>query len=309
MSGTDAFVNPTATSTAFTSSMSSSNNSMSPTIMSISASTSTSMSMSMSVGRSSSLFRRSSTTINTKHQKQASLTKNILQTLRRRFTILLASTLLLFGPSLLPKHPTLNPGIPHAHASTTTTSPTPLTPRAKKHLETLIHRYTTTHMFSDDKFDPMESAYRETISDSTTSTYPNLLSRTASSALGLNRVQSLLANPSSSKTVSTPSDTKVQTGGDNKVLRMVLGKVDEWHERYGVDKGVLNLVVVSVGVLLPAGVALLGLVAFSTWQKGMTERMAVERYGVSYLSAEELEDEDEERYGVSYLSAEELEDE
>merc|ERR1740124_818661 len=130
MSGTDAFVNPTATPTAFTSSMSSSNNSMSPTIMS--ASTSMSMSMSMSVGRSSSLFRRSSTTINTKHQKQASLTKNILQTLRRRFTILLASTLLLFGPSLLPKHPTLNPGIPPAHASTTTTSPTPLTPRAKK---------------------------------------------------------------------------------------------------------------------------------------------------------------------------------
>lgn len=55
--------------------------------------------------------------------------------------------------------------------------------------------------------------------------------------------------------------------------------------------------VVLVGLVAPLALVLWSLLLFSTWQRGMTERMAVKRYGVSYLSAEEIEEEEDDDEG------------
>ena len=52
----------------------------------------------------------------------------------------------------------------------------------------MVDRYVKDHMFDDDVYDPVESAYRETYDDITTGTYPTKLKDITASVLGKSAV-------------------------------------------------------------------------------------------------------------------------
>ena len=204
----------------------------------------------------------------------------LIQRFRRSVTLLFAAALMFFGPSIVSPQNT-----PVAHASSTVVSKSQ---KAQQQLDKIIHKYVKENMFNDDKFDPFESAYRETISDSNTGEYPSLLSNTASSALGRKGLTAPTSGAASGKT---------DYEAEGKIIKAVMKTVDALHLKTGISKSVLNLVLVGVGVGGSVIGLCLGLMGFSNSQKAMTEKMAVERYGESVLSAQEvIVDDDDDDY-------------
>jgi len=240
--------------------------------------------------------------------------KGIIRAIRRSFVTLLTYTSLCF--SLLSFVSSQRPPLAHAStatvSTTTTTKPTktrtqPSVDKSKALLDRLIDNYVEERMFSDDEFDPLESAYRETVADIETNEYPTQLSQAASSALGLGKVKSLLQAPSSSK-----SSTSTSTQKDGKFVQFVLRKVEEIHAKYGISKSFLYTVVGVVCCGVPALSLCALLISFSMRQRLMTERMAIKRYGESVLSAEDFQpeedDEDDDENNFEYDDGKEEED-
>ena len=205
--------------------------------------------------------------------------RRFIQRFRRSMTILCTVSMIFFGTSVvLPQSQVV------AHASTTILTKQK---NLQRSLDRIIHEYIQENMFNDDEFDPLESAYRETMHDSITGEYPNLLSNTASSALGKKGITS----PTSALSIG-----KNDLGAEGKIIKTVIKTVDSLHLKTGVPKAVLNFVLVGGGVCTSIIGLCLGLMGFSTSQRAMTEKLAIERYGESVLSAEEVvpeEDDDE----------------
>mmetsp|Transcript_23099 Transcript_23099/g.46447 ORF Transcript_23099/g.46447 Transcript_23099/m.46447 type:complete len:350 (+) Transcript_23099:77-1126(+) len=134
-----------------------------------------------------------------------------LKKLRKTLTIALATFAFLLASTRV--HP---PQIAHASSSaaaipTTATSSTStlsllkrLNPLRPKTADELIENYVRQRLFADDAYDPVESAYREVIADSSAAAskdgssvgegaYPALLAETAAAALGKKDVSSLIS--------------------------------------------------------------------------------------------------------------------
>lgn len=96
---------------------------------------------------------------------------------RRSAMALLFTTLFWFGAA----------GV-HAPISQASTAPTARIERVlsstSPSLDKIVDRYVRKHMFDDDTFDPVESAYREAYEDATVGAYPQTLKEITSGTLG-----------------------------------------------------------------------------------------------------------------------------
>jgi len=75
-----------------------------------------------------------------------------------------------------------------------------------RELDDMVQAYVEQHMFDDDVYNPVESAYREAYQDAATSNYPKALSATASHVLGetitmTSEVEAELAPPSTGSAI------------------------------------------------------------------------------------------------------------
>jgi hypothetical protein len=82
---------------------------------------------------------------------------------------------------------------PRSHASSSSSSASSLFPtrplesvleRTSPSLDTIVDRYVKRHMFDDDKYDPIESLYREAYHDATVGEHPRALAEITGSVLG-----------------------------------------------------------------------------------------------------------------------------
>jgi len=182
-----------------------------------------------------------------------------------------------------------------ATASTkiTTTTPLPSTKfnKAQQRLEKMVQTFILENMFNEEKYDPFESAYRETISDARTKSYPNQISQLTSSVLGKQTADAAAA-----------SGNAVQ--GENQILKLFLRLINTISERYNISKSIVVPMAFLVAVGVPFMVITSALMGFSISQRAMTERMAVERYGESVLDAEEVIEEEDEDDDYDYDSGE-----
>ena len=151
----------------------------------------------------------------------------------------------------------------------------------------MIDQYVQEHMWEDDAFDPMESAYREIVNDSTTGDYPAQLSKAASAALGEGKAKSIIKTPTSRKAPSSKTESEPKNFSD-KVVQLITRSVVTLNERFGVPKPLGALLVSTVVLIMPFVVVLSYFISYSTSQKAMTEQLAIDRYGESVLDAREL---------------------
>lgn len=213
--------------------------------------------------------------------------------IRKALTTLLMSSILFLGPSSI--RPPMAIASTSTVASTTISSSTTTTKfnRAQQRLDKMIETYVLENMFNEEQFDPFESAYRETISDATTKTYPNQLSKMTSSVLGKQTADAASAAASGNA-----------AQGENQILKVFLRMINSLHERYNISKSILVPVAFLLAVGVPFMVFTSALMGFSISQRAMTERMAVKRYGESVLDAEEIIVEDDEDDDYDYESGE-----
>lgn len=235
--------------------------------------------------------RQNDNIIHRKRLAVASMIPSIVRKLRRTLTIIMASATLLLGPV---SHPPMAPRLV-AHASTTTLT---INSKSQQTLDKLINDYVQRHMFDDDKFDPLESTYREIISDSSTGAYPNALSSVASN---------LGATQTTSSTISSSSTDKESS--NDGIMKYMLKLVNTLETKYNIPRSILMPAIVLTCFGVPSFVIFMGLLSFSFAQRGMTERMAIERYGESVLDAEEMPVEEEEDDDYDYETGEYEEDE
>ena len=243
----------------------------------------------------SSLFHNTNNKTYKKRNAFITIIPSIMHKLRRYMTILLASTMLLLGPV---SHPPLLGNKQIAHASTTTTASS--SPKYQKSLDKLINNYVQKHMFADDKFDHFESTYREIITDSNTGDYPNALSSIASN-LGATQITSSSMS-SADKTAAASGSTSNNDG----IMKNMLKLVDTIETKYNIPRSIIVPVMALVCFGVPSVIIFIGLLSFSYAQRGMTERMAIERYGESVLDAEEIavEDDDDDDDDYDYETGE-----
>lgn len=232
---------------------------------------------------SNTLFGRKYSNVQRCQKSMMSMIPSLIMKLRRSLSIMLTSALLLFGP--MSNTPLLHR--PTAHASTLTASP-----QAQKTLDKLIDNYVQKHMFDDDKYDPLESTYREIVTDSSIGEYPNALSSIASN-LGATQTTS-----------SSGSSAEQTTANSDGIMKMMLKFVNTLETKYNLPRSVLVPVIALLAFGVPSIIIFMGLMSFSYAQKGMTERMAIERYGESVLDAEELVVEEDEDDDYDYESGE-----
>jgi hypothetical protein len=154
-------------------------------------------------------------------------------------------------------------------------------------LDKIIDRYVKKHMFDDDKFDPVESLYREAFDDVNSGTYPQALREIAGEALG--------------------KDVKVKVGlekDDSFTFAAPLMTVVKALEKRGLSR-TLAFAVLGVSFVLgaPSLSLLFGMIAGNISKRNIRNLMKT-RYGDSYtldatIKPEEVieapdDDEDEE---------------
>ena len=146
-------------------------------------------------------------------------------------------------------------------------------------------------MFDDDKFDPLESTYREIINDSTVGAYPNKLS-------------SIASNLGATQTTSTASETSQKATSNDGIMKAMLKLVNTLEDKYNIPRSILVPVLALLCFGIPSFIIGMGALSFSFAQRGMTERMAIERYGESVLDAEEIPVEEDEDDDYDYETGE-----
>jgi len=97
---------------------------------------------------------------------------NLLAKFRRAVALICFSAMLWFGSD----------AVPPANAATTTASIQRVLPSAT--LDQMVERYVKDHMFDDDVYDPLESAYREAYDDATVSQFPKALKEITTTVMG-----------------------------------------------------------------------------------------------------------------------------
>ena len=163
-------------------------------------------------------------------------------------------------------------GYSPAHASTTSSPPQqPPTPQHRlwsTSLDEMVDRYVKDHMFDDDVYDPVESAYRETYDDITYGSYPTKLKDITASVLG--------------KSAMTAVDGSSETSNDNKVIAVFLRASQVLTKTFGLSE---TLAQVVLAVTAFAGsffsfVAVFGGISFVLKQN--LKRELKKRYGEDY---------------------------
>jgi len=220
-------------------------------------------------------------------------TAGAVRAVRRAAAVLLAAAIVTFGTAPLSAGPVHATGGAAATTMTTTTNPAVVrlvksrpsrtvlasTAGASANLDRLIERYVRQHMFSDDAYDPFESAYREAHYDQGGSPYPSIISETAADILGKKEVAA-----------------KVEREGSafDKVWQKLDGLAVKLESKFGISKQ-LSLSTMFIGIFCtPVVVLFLGAIAFGEKQKAKSEQMAKDRYGygLNDLSAAERIGED-----------------
>jgi hypothetical protein len=166
---------------------------------------------------------------------------NLLQKLKRQMAIFLTSAFLLLGPVQLNTNSPISFHPPSAHASTASISLQSSKSNAQNNVDKIINQYVQKNMFNDDLYDPVESTYRETITDATASTstsYPSALSSAAQSILG--------------KKLAKEATSGSSAGTEGNSIKFVLKLVDTIHVKFNVPKPLIvpGLFLVFGGVLL-----------------------------------------------------------
>ena len=128
------------------------------------------------------------------------------------------------------------------------------------------------------------------MNDSESGVYPNALSSIASN-LGATQTTSSSVSPE-------------KTASNDGIMKSMLKLVNTLEAKYNIPRSVLLPVLVLTCFGVPSGLIFMGLLSFSFAQRGMTERMAIERYGESVLDAEEVPIEEEEDDDYDYETGE-----
>lgn len=166
-------------------------------------------------------------------------------------------------------------GYSPAYASTTSPPTMPTSSSTPTHrlwsatLDDMVDRYVKDHMFDDDVYDPVESAFRETYDDITYGTYPNKLNDITASVLGKSVVAAVDGNGSSD-------------ANNNKVIAVFLRASQVLTKTFGLSE---TLAQVVLAVTAFAGsffsfVAVFGGISFVLKQN--LKRELKKRYGDDY---------------------------
>ena len=103
--------------------------------------------------------------------------------LRRAFALLCVSVMLWLASTTVHVQP--------AYATTATATTATIVQRilpSASTMETMMEHYVQDHMFDDDVYDPLESAYREAYHDSTVGQYPKSLKEITTSIMGKEKI-------------------------------------------------------------------------------------------------------------------------
>ena len=130
-------------------------------------------------------------------------------------------------------------------------------------LDKIVDRYVKDHMFDDDIYDPVESAYREAYEDVTTGKYPRALNEVASSLLGSDVTKS-------EKTTSENLFISFLTNGSKGLQSL------------GLSATAANVVVYATTLVGAPSFILLGILSYANMQKKMRIRQNKKRYGEDY---------------------------
>lgn len=203
------------------------------------------------------LFRR-----NPLRQTNGSVSRRsrILNKFRRAILIMFTAALLWFGGATLSTTPSYA-------ASTAAASSEPITSRVipkGASLDQIVDRYVKDHMFDDDVYDPLESAYIESYDDATTGKYPRALNEVASSLLGTDMTTSESKESSANMFISLLSN------GSNALQKIGLSST-------------LSAVIVYAATLIGIpGAVLIGILSYANAQKRMRISQNKKRYGADY---------------------------
>ncbi|GKY95456.1 hypothetical protein MPSEU_000507200 [Mayamaea pseudoterrestris] len=103
---------------------------------------------------------------------------SIRRRVRRSMFLLFAAAFFWLGSASLHTTPT------HASSSASISPMERLMEKTSPSLDKIVDRYVQNHMFDDDKYDPVESLYREAYDDATQGTYPQALREVVAESLG-----------------------------------------------------------------------------------------------------------------------------
>mmetsp|Transcript_26050 Transcript_26050/g.47080 ORF Transcript_26050/g.47080 Transcript_26050/m.47080 type:complete len:315 (-) Transcript_26050:1402-2346(-) len=203
------------------------------------------------------LFRR-----NPVRQQNVSVSKRsrILNKIRRAILIMCTAALLWFGGATLSMSPSYA-------ASTAAASSEPITSRVipkGASLDQIVDRYVKDHMFDDDVYDPLESAYIESYDDATTGRYPRALNEVASSLLG-----------------SDVTKTSEQKTSENLFISLLSNGTTAL-QRLGLSTTLSAVIVYAATLIGIPGAVLIGILSYANAQKRMRISQNKKRYGADY---------------------------
>lgn len=199
----------------------------------------------------------------------ASNRSSLLTKFRRSFALVFTVSLLWFGAagfSSLPAHASSTA----AATATAVSAPTErVVTSNQKSLDKLVGNYVKSHMFDDDRYDPVESIYREAHDDALTTEYPQALREVASGALG-----------SSAATGGVRVNDKDNTAGASiaALLTQAIGAL----QKRGLSQQAAILVLASIFVVAgPSSFLFAGMIIGGISKRNMNKTMK-QRYGDTY---------------------------
>lgn len=189
---------------------------------------------------------------------------------------------------------TFHASVPNvAHAATTTRTSMTMVSRggsSSKVEQRLVDKYVRNYMFHDDVYDPVESTYRETIADSsssedaaTSSSHSKQLSDTVSQVLGKSVAATTLEGSGSG------SANQKAAASSTGLLKTMTNLVNFLTGQLKLPSGLAYLIVTAVVFGTPTfALAIFGLM-FSRAQRSMTDKMASDRYGADNIDLDATE--------------------
>jgi hypothetical protein len=156
---------------------------------------------------------------------------------------------------------------PSYAASTAAASSEPITSRVipkGASLDQIVDRYVKDHMFDDDVYDPLESAYIESYDDATTGRYPRALNEVASSLLG-----------------SDVTKTSEQKTSENLFISLLSNGTTAL-QKLGLSTTLSAVIVYAATLIGIPGAVLIGILSYANAQKRMRISQNKKRYGADY---------------------------
>jgi len=138
-------------------------------------------------------------------------------------------------------------------------------------IERIVDGYVQDNMFNDDRYDPIESAYREAVQDRASGEHQQALSQTVSTVLGENKVEAIVKDTKEWKSVLGSTILKG--------IRTVSSKLST---TFGLsDSTALAIVAFFITGAVPFTLSFAGMMAGDIAKRNMNKTMK-ERYGDTY---------------------------